>query len=317
MTHGAHTVDRFMHDGKRVFYTRSSFDKPAEIYQSGLTMPGEAQQLTFINEEALKTVRLSKFEERYCKTFDGKQLQSWVVFPPDFDPKKKYPVVLYCQGGPQSPMNSQWGTRWSMQLIAAQGFIVIAPNRRGTFGFGVEWTKTISKNWESGTKDLLAAIDDFSKEPFVDKNRMAAVGGSFGGYSVFWLAGHHNGRFKCFISHCGLFNLESFYLTTDELFFADYDMGASFWRATDNPTFTKFNPIKMVKNWNTPILIIQGGQDFRVPESEGFQAFQAAQLQGIKSQFLYFPTEGHWIKRPQNSVRWQREFMGWLNEHLH
>lgn len=316
ITQGKHTVDQFFVCGQTVCYAQSSFVKPTEIYQSRINFSGAPRQVTFVNDESLKNVRFGKFEERFTTTFDRKRLQSWVIYPPDFDPAKQYPVILYCQGGPQSPLNSQWGIRWSMQLLAAQGYIVIAPNRRGTFGWGTTWTKEISRNWERGNRDLFTAFDDFVKEPFVDKNRAAAVGGSFGGYSTFWLAGNHKGRFKCFISHCGLFNLESFYLTTDECFFSTFDMGEPFWGNPNNPTFTKFNPRLFVKNWDTPILIIQGGLDFRVPESEGFQAHQAAQIRGVKSRLLYFPTEGHWIQKPQHAVLWQREFVGWLGEHL-
>jgi len=289
---------------------------PGEVYKTELA-GGKTSQCTFVNDEAMKTVKLGKSEERFTQTFDGKKLQSWVIYPPGFDPKKKYPVVLYCQGGPQSPLTSAWGLRWSMQLIAAQGYIVIAPNRRGTLGFGSEWTKEVSQNWgDKPMKDLLSAIDDLAKEPYVDKNRMGAVGGSFGGYSVFWLAGNHQKRFKCFISHCGLFNLETFYMTTDELFFAQYDLGEPSWQHPNNPSFRQYSPHLYVKNWDTPILIFQGALDYRVPEGEGLQAFQAAQLKGIPSRMVYFPDEAHSVGKPQNSVLWQKEFIGWLNSYL-
>ncbi|MCC7505840.1 MAG: S9 family peptidase [Saprospiraceae bacterium] len=316
LTQGEHTVDRFFPAGNTLYFTRSSYVSPAEVYAVGLNST-DARQLTFVNSEAMKRVKLGRFEARFTPTSDGKMLQSWIVYPPDFDPSKKYPVVEYCQGGPQSGLTSVWGLRWSLQLIAAQGYIVLAPNRRGTFGFGSEWTRQVSRNWgKYPMADLLAAIDDLCREPYVDKTRLAAVGGSFGGYSTFWLAGNHQKRFKCFISHCGLFNLESFYLTTDEMFFAEYDMGEPYWEEAGNPTFTKYSPHLYVKNWETPILIIQGGKDFRVPESEAFQAFQAAQLNGVTSRLLYFPEEGHWIGKAQNSIVWHREFLGWLNRYL-
>lgn len=316
ITKGAHTVDRFFPAGNTVYYTRSAYDSPAEVYAAGTGAMAD-RQLTFVNREAMKRVKLGRFEPRYTRTADGKMLQSWVIYPPDFDPSKKYPVVEYCQGGPQSGLSSAWGLRWSLQLIAAQGYIVLAPNRRGTLGFGSEWTRQVSRNWgKYPMSDLLTAIDDLCKEPYVDKNRLAAVGGSFGGYSTFWLAGNHKKRFKCFISHCGLFNLESFYGTTDELFFAEYDMGKPYWEDAENPTFRQYSPHLFVKNWDTPILIIQGGKDFRVPESEAFQAFQAAQLKGIPSRLLYYPEEGHWISKAQNSVVWHREFLGWLHRYL-
>ncbi|HNM25813.1 MAG TPA: S9 family peptidase [Saprospiraceae bacterium] len=316
LTKGPHTADRFFPAGNTVYYTRSSYDSPAEVYAVDVNASGD-RQLSFVNSEAMKRVKPGRFEARYTPTADGKMLQSWVIYPPDFDPSKKYPVVEYCQGGPQSGLTSVWGLRWSLQLIAAQGYIVLAPNRRGTFGFGSEWTRQVSRNWgKYPMTDLLAAIDDLCKEPYVDKTRLAAVGGSFGGYSTFWLAGNHQKRFKCFISHCGLYNLHSFYNTTDELFFAEYDMGKPCWEDPDNPTFTKYSPHLYLKNWDTPILIIQGGQDFRVPESEAFQAFQEAQLKGVPTRLLYFPEEGHWISKAQNSIVWHREFLGWLHQYL-
>jgi dipeptidyl aminopeptidase/acylaminoacyl peptidase len=210
--------------------------------------------------------------------------------------------------------------RWNFQVMAAQGYIVVAPNRRGMPGHGVEWNEAISKDWGGkAIQDYLSAIDDVSKEPYVDKNRLGAVGASFGGYSTFYLAGMHENRFKTFISHCGVFNLQSMYGTTEELFFVNWDMGGPYWdekNADAQKAINEFNPVNLVKNWNTPILIIQGGRDYRVPIGQGQEAFQAAQLQGIKSKFIYFPEENHWVLKPQNGIIWQREFFKWLKETL-
>jgi dipeptidyl aminopeptidase/acylaminoacyl peptidase len=202
--------------------------------------------------------------------------------------------------------------------MASKGYIVVAPNRRGLPGFGQEWNDAISKDWGGqAMKDYLSAIDNASQEPYVDETRLGAVGASYGGYSVYMLAGIHENRFKTFIAHCGLFNLESWYGTTEELFFANWDQGGPYWLDKNQSNYQKFSPHKYVQNWNTPILVIHGGADYRVPESEGIQAFQAAQLKGIRSKFLYFPTEGHWVQSPQNSVLWQREFFEWLATDLH
>jgi dipeptidyl aminopeptidase/acylaminoacyl peptidase len=277
----------------------------------------ELKNLTNANKSNLKNISLPKMEERWIKTSDGKEMLTWVLLPPNFDKTKKYPTLLYCQGGPQSMVSQFFSYRWNLMLMASQGYIVVAPNRRGLPGFGQEWNDAISKDWGGQPmRDYLTAIDEVSKESYVDKEKIGAVGASYGGYSVYFLAGIHENRFKTFVAHCGLFNLESWYGTTEELFFANWDIGGPYWDPKNKELYEKNSPHKLVKNWDTPILVIHGGMDFRVPESEGMQAFQAAQLMGLKSRYLYFPTEGHWVQKPQNGLLWQREFFKWLAEDL-
>ena len=245
---------------------------------------------------------------------------TWVIYPPNFDSSKKYPTLLYCKGGPQGALSQSYSFRWNFQLMAANGYIVVAPSRRGMSGFGIEWNEQISKDYGGqNMQDYLSAIDDISKESYVDTNRLGAVGASYGGYSVFYLAAIHEDRFKSFISHDGMFNLRSMYGTTEELFFVNWDLGGAYWEkdnAAAQKTFSKFNPANMVNQWTTPILIIQGGKDYRVPIGQGLEAFQAAQLQGVKSKLLFFPEENHWVLNPQNSLVWQREFYKWLKDTL-
>jgi len=244
----------------------------------------------------------------------------WVVIPPNFDSTKKYPTLLYCQGGPQSPLTQFYSFRWNFQLMASNGYIVVAPFRRGMSGFGTKWNEEISKDWGGqAMKDYLSAIDAVSKESYVDKNRLGCVGASYGGYSVFYLAGIHNNRFKTFIAHDGVFDTKSMYGTTDEMWFENWEHGGPYWDSTNadaQKSITKFSPSSFVSKWNTPILIIEGGKDFRVPVEQALQAFKAAQLRGIKSRFLYFPDENHWISSPQNAMVWQHEFFKWLDETL-
>jgi dipeptidyl aminopeptidase/acylaminoacyl peptidase len=263
---------------------------------------------------------MSRVEERHVKTTDNKDMLAWVIYPPDFDPAKKYPTLLFCQGGPQSPLTQAYSFRWNFQLMAAQGYIIIAPNRRGMPGHGVEWNREISGDWGGQPiQDYLSAIDDIAKEPYVDKARLGCIGASYGGYSVYMLAGVHNNRFKTFIAHDGLFDLKSWYGNTEELWFANKDMGGNYWdkdnKVAQN-SYSKFNPSNLVDKWNTPIMIIQGGKDYRVPIEQGLGAFQAAQLKGIKSKLLYLPDENHWVLKPQNALVWQREFFNWLKETL-
>lgn len=317
ITQGQYTVGGyFLVVDKEIYYTKSSFTSPPEIFHN--TISGEQEtQLTLVNKENLANIKFGPVEERFTTTFDGKQLQYWVIYPPDFDPTNTYPCILYCQGGPQSPLTNGWSLRWSLPFFAAQGYIVIAPNRRGVFGFGSEWTREVSENWgDEPMKDLLAATDDFTKKPFVDATRMAAIGASFGGYSVYWLAGNHDNRFNCFLAHAGLFNLESFDGMTDEKFFVDFDMGGSFFSHRNHPTYTTYSPHLYVEKWNRPILISHGGQDFRVLDTEGFQAFNAAQRLGLESKMLYFPDEGHGIRGCHNSILWYKEVTKWLAKYL-
>jgi dipeptidyl aminopeptidase/acylaminoacyl peptidase len=305
--------------GTTVIVTRTDMHHAAELYTFDLKK-NTWKQLSNINTEIYSTLTLGKSERRYVTTTDGKKMMVWVVLPPNFDATKKYPTLLFCQGGPQSPLTQSYSFRWNFSLMAAQGYVVVAPNRRGMQGHGVEWNEQISKDWGGQVmNDYLSAIDDVAKENYVDKSRLGCVGASYGGYSVFYLAGIHNNRFKSFIAHDGVFNTQSMFGTTEEVFFNNWDFGGAYWEKDNKAaqkTYTTFNPASHVGNWNKPILIIQGGNDFRVPIGQSQEAFQAAQLRGIKSRFLYFPEENHWVLKPQNAQVWQKEFYKWLNETL-
>ena len=303
----------------KVLVTRTDMNHANEIYSYDLTSKTWSQ-LSKVNDEAYSKLSLSKIEKRYVTTTDGKKMFVWVALPPNFDKTKKYPTLLFCQGGPQSPLTQSYSFRWNFSLMSAQGYIVVAPNRRGMYGHGQAWNEQISKDWGGQVmKDYLSAIDDLSKESYVDTKRLGCVGASYGGYSAFYLAGIHNNRFKTFISHDGVFNTQSMFGTTEEVFFNMWDFGGPYWDKNNKiaqKTYTTFNPINFVDKWNTPILIIQGGNDFRVPIGQSQEAFQAAQLRGIKSRFLYFPEENHWVLKPQNAIVWQSEFYKWLKETL-
>ena len=305
--------------GDKIILTRTDMNHAKEIYAYDMKKKSWSQ-LTKVNNEAYGELSLPTYEKRYVTTTDNKKMLVWVILPPNFDKTKKYPTLLYCQGGPQSALTQSYSFRWNFSLMASQGYVIVAPNRRGMPGHGVEWNEQISKDWGGQVMDdYLSAIDEVAKESYVDNTRLGAVGASYGGYSVFYLAGIHNKRFKTFISHCGVFNLESMYGTTEEVFFTDWDSGGPYWdkeNAAAQKTYTQFNPINLVSKWDTPILVIQGGKDYRVPIGQGQEAFQAAQLRGIKSRFMYFPEENHWVLKPQNAMVWQREFFGWLKETL-
>jgi len=303
--------------GKNLIVSRTDMNHAAELFAVD-TETGSMEKLTYVNDKIYDSIGLVKTERRWVNTTDGKKMLVWVVYPPDFDALKKYPVLLYCQGGPQSPLTQFYSFRWNLQLMASKGYIIVAPNRRGMQGHGTKWNEQISKDHGGQVmKDYLAAIDHVSKEPFADKNRMGAVGASYGGYSVFMLAGMHNNRFKTFISHDGIFDMRSMYGTTEELWFVNWDWGGPYWEkknAAAQRSYNQQNPINFVDKWNTPIMIIQGGKDYRVPIEQGLQAFQAAQLRKIKSRLLYLPDENHWVLSAQNAIVWQREFFGWLEE---
>lgn len=278
------------------------------------TKTGAVSQISNLNKAIYESVKMGKVEERYIKTKDRKDMQMWVIYPPDFDPSKKYPALLFCKGGPQGPLGQSWSYRWNYQLMAAKGYIVIAPNRRGNSGFGQEWKEQISGDYGGANiQDYLDATDAMAKEPFVDKERLGAVGASYGGYSVFYLAGMHGGRFKAFISHCGMFNFTSWYGSTEELWFPDKDIEGPYW---NTPASYKFSPHLMVDNWDTPILIVVGANDFRIPYTQSLEAFQAAQLKGVPSRLLFFEDEYHFVTKPQNAIIWQREFFEWLDTYL-
>ena len=243
----------------------------------------------------------------------------WVIYPPQFDPNKKYPTVLYCQGGPQSPVSQFWSYRWNLQTFAANDYIIVAPNRRGLPGFGQAWNEQISGDYSGqNIRDYLSAIDALAKEPFVDETRLGCVGASYGGYSVFYLAGQHEKRFKAFIAHSGIFNLQQQYLETEEMWFANWDMGGAYWdkqNAVAQRTFAN-SPHLFVDKWDTPILIIHGEKDYRILASQSMSAFNAAKLRGVPAQMLIYPDENHWILKPQNGILWQRTFIGWLDKWL-
>ena len=278
------------------------------------TKSGEIKQVTSINKSIYDNIKMGKVEEKYIKTKDNKDLQMWVIYPPDFNPSKKYPALLFCEGGPQSALDQFWSYRWNMQMMAAKGYIIFAPNRRGVSGFGQEWKEQISGDYGGkNIQDYLDATDAVAKESFIDAKRMGAVGASYGGYSVFYLAGVHNDRFKVFVSHCGVFNFESEYGSTEELWFNNKDYGGPYWK--NLPSY-KFSPHLMVDKWTTPILIITGQNDFRIPYTQSMEAFQAAQLHGIPSRLLFFDDEYHWVTKPQNAVIWQREYFEWLDTYL-
>lgn len=289
---------------------RMSISSPTAFYSIGLA--GNVSLLIDVNAKLLANLSLGKVEKQWIKTTDGQEMLTWMIYPPNFDPNKKYPTLLYCQGGPQSPVSQFWSYRWNFQLMAAQGYIVVAPNRRGLPGFGQEWTDQIKKDYGGqAMKDLLSATDYAATLPYVDSSKLGAVGASFGGYSVYWLAGNHEKRFKTFISHCGMFNMESWYGSTEEMFFANDDNGP-YWRPENMENYQKHSPHRYADKWDTPILVIHNELDYRVPLSEGLQAFTAAQQQLIPSKFLYFSDEGHWVTKPQNALVWQHTFFDWL-----
>jgi len=302
--------------GKEVIVARCDMNHAVELY-AVQAATGKMRQLTHENDAIYSGIRPSETKLRMVTTTDGKQMGVWVIYPPDFDSTKKYPTLLYCQGGPQSALSQFYSFRWNFQLMAAQGYIVVAPNRRGMPGWGTAWNEAISKDWGGQPmQDYLSAIDDVAKEPYVDKDRLGCVGASYGGYSVYMLAGIHGNRFKTFIAHDGLFDLRSWYGTTEELWFANWDIGGPYWATPQPEGYTRYDPARFVDKWNAPILIVQGGIDFRVPIEQGLEAFQAAQLRGIKSKLLYLPNENHWVLHSQNAVVWQREFFKWLEETL-
>lgn len=317
LTNGVYDYVSICLAGDELIGIRQSMTEPSEIFK--ITPQGNEVQLTFTNKEILKDVKSATVKSRWITTTDGKRMLVWVIYPPDFDPSKKYPTLLYCEGGPQSMVSQFFSYRWNFQMMAANDYIIVAPNRRGLPGFGQEWNDEISGDYGGqNMKDYFTAIDSLSSEPYVDKNRLGAVGASYGGFSVLWLAGHHEGRFKAFISHCGMFNLEDQYLTTEEMWFVNWDLGGPYWEKNNPKVDHSYanSPHLFVDKWDTPILIIEGENDYRIPFTQGMAAYNAAVLRGIPARYLHFPEESHWVLRPQNSVLWQREFFRWLDEWL-
>jgi dipeptidyl aminopeptidase/acylaminoacyl peptidase len=304
--------------GNDLIAKRHSISMADEIYKVS-TQDCQVTQLTTENKAIYDQLTMGKVEARWTKTSDGKQMLSWVIYPPHFDPSKKYPALLFCEGGPQSPVSQFWSYRWNFQIMAANDYIIIAPNRRGLPGFGMEWLEQISGDYSGQCmRDYLSAIDDLASEPYVDKEHLGCVGASFGGYSVYYLAGHHDKRFKAFIAHDGIFNMEQQYLETEEMWFAQWDMAGAPWdkdNATAQRTFAN-SPHKFVDQWDTPILCIHGEKDYRILASQGMSAFNAAVIRGIPAELLIYPDENHWVLKPQNGILWQRTFFRWLDRWL-
>ncbi|MGM9699369.1 MAG: alpha/beta fold hydrolase [Prevotella sp.] len=311
-------------DGKKLLASRQSISAPTDLY---IVTPGKniektkVEQLTRENDHILSQLSFGKVEKRWVKTTDGKDMLTWIILPSNFDPNKKYPTLLFCEGGPQSPVSQFWSYRWNFQIMAANGYVIVAPNRRGLPGFGHEWNEAVSSDWTGQCmRDYLSAIDDAAENlPYVDRDRLGAVGASFGGFSVYYLAGHHDKRFKCFISHDGAFNLESMYTDTEEAWFSNWEYDDAFWNKNQTADARKTydnSPHKAVDKWDTPILCIHGELDYRINYNQGMGAFNAARMKGIPAELLIFPDENHWVLKPQNGVLWQRTFFSWLDRWL-
>ena len=318
ITKGIHDYAFVAEAKDKLIGMKHSMSKPDEIYAID-SKTGVEAELSFQNKPILDQLTLSKVEERWIKTTDDKQMLTWVIYPPHFDPNKKYPTILFCEGGPQSTVSQFWSYRWNFQQMAANGYIVVAPNRRGLPGFGKEWLEQISGDYGGqNMKDYLSAIDAVAKEPFVDKDKLGCVGASYGGFSVYWLAGHHEKRFKAFIAHDGMFNLEQQYLETEEMWFVNWDLGGPYWDKVNAVAQRSYanSPHLFVDKWDAPILVIHGEKDYRILASQGMAAFNAAVLRGVPAQMLIFPDENHWVLQPQNGILWQRVFKQWLDKWL-
>ncbi|MEA1874004.1 MAG: S9 family peptidase [Bacteroidota bacterium] len=317
LTEGEHNYNSIQLYKDQLLANRMSISQASELYV--VDTEGNDRQLTAVNQFIYDEIEMGEVREEWVETTDGKEMLVWLILPPNFDENKEYPAILYCQGGPQSAVSQFFSYRWNFQIMAANGYVIIAPNRRGLPTFGTEWNEQISGDYGGqNMKDYFSATDAMAEKQFIDKDRIGAIGASYGGFSVFWLAGHHEGRFNAFISHCGMFNLESQYNATDEYFFVNKDLGGAYWEK-DNEIAQKSyanSPHRFVDKWDTPILIITGENDFRIPYTESLQAFNAAQLNGVESKLLVFPDETHFVLKPQNSVLWQREFKNWLDIHL-
>jgi len=318
ITAGIHNYTGVIPTGDKLIASRVSMSKPAELYSVD-PVTGKDTPLTTTNKDVLDKLTMAPIKQRWIKTTDNKDMHTWIIYPPHFDSTKKYPTLLYCEGGPQSTVSQFWSYRWNFQMMAANGYIVVAPNRRGLPGFGQAWNEQISGDYGGqNMKDYLSAIDAMSKEPYVDNDKLGCIGASYGGFSVYWLAGNHNKRFKAFIAHDGMFNLEAQYLETEEMWFVNWDLGGPFWDKNNKIAQRSYanSPHRFVQNWDAPILCIHGELDYRIVATQGMQAFNAAVLRGIPAEFLYFPDENHWVLKPQNGVLWQRTFYSWLDKWL-
>ena len=318
VTKGVHDYGTVIPMKNQLIGVKQSMSKPDEIYAINAST-GEEKELSFENKDILDKLEMGKVEERWITTTDNKQMHTWVIYPPHFDPAKKYPTLLFCEGGPQSTVSQFWSYRWNFQIMAANDYIIVAPNRRGLPGFGYEWLKQISGDYGGqNMKDYLSAIDAVAKEPFVDKDKLGCVGASYGGFSVYWLAGHHQKRFKAFIAHDGMFNLPQQYLETEEKWFVNWDLGGAYWEKHNAIAQRSYanSPHLFVDKWDTPILIIHGEKDYRILASQGMAAFDAAVLRGVPAEMLIYPDENHWVLKPQNGILWQRTYFGWLDKWL-
>lgn len=318
ITKGVHDYAFVAEANDKLVGMKHSMSQPDEIYSVDPKTGSEAE-LSFLNKPILDQLTLAKVEERWIKTTDNKEMLTWVIYPPHFDPNKKYPTILFCEGGPQSTVSQFWSYRWNFQQMAANGYIVVAPNRRGLPSFGKEWLEQISGDYGGqNMKDYLSAIDAVAREPFVDKDRLGCVGASYGGFSVYWLAGHHEKRFKAFIAHDGMFNLEQQYLETEEMWFVNWDLGGPYWDKSNAVAQRSYanSPHLFIDKWDAPILVIHGEKDYRILASQGMAAFNAAVLRGVPAQMLIFPEENHWVLQAQNGILWQRVFKQWLDKWL-
>ncbi len=303
-------------DGQQLLVTSQNMLRPKELSLLSLG-EGAERRITHLNDALIEQLELPAVKQRWVQASDGQPIHCWVIYPPDFDPQRKWPLITYLQGGPQGQVGQRFSYRWNFHLMAARGYVVIAPNRRGLPGFGQAWNDQISGDWGGqAMQDILAATDAMFVEPYIDSQRAAAVGASFGGYTAYWLMGHHRDRFRCLVAHCGVFNLESMFGSTEEIWFPNWDLGGPYWKdAATQADYNRFSPHRFVGNWRTPLLIVHGEKDFRVPVTQGMEAFTAAQLNGVPSRFLYYPEEGHWVLGVQNGVLWHRVFFDWLDRY--
>ncbi len=302
--------------GKQLLVNSQCMLRPKEL--SLLTLQdGTEHRISHINDALLEKLETPQVTQRWVQASDGKMIHCWVIYPPDFDPNQKWPLITYCQGGPQGQVGQWFSYRWNFHLMASKGYVIVAPNRRGLPGFGRQWNDQISGDWGGqAMQDILAATDALMIEPYIDANKMAAIGASYGGYTAYWLMGNHHDRFSCMVAHCGVFNLESMFGATEEIWFPNWDLGGAYWEnAETRQAYERFSPHRFVGNWRTPLLIVHGEKDFRVPVTQGMEAFTAAQLNGVPSRFLYYPEEGHWVMGPQNGVLWHRVFFEWLGRY--
>lgn len=318
LTQGLHDYVHMSKVGSTVVAEKTTLSMATELFNVDLSV-GSDRQITSVNANIYANVDMGEVEKRWVGTSDNKKMLTWVIKPAKFDASKKYPTLLYCQGGPQSVVSQRWSYRWNYQLMAAQGYVVVAPNRRGLPSFGQEWLDQISGDYAGqNQRDYMSAIDDVSKEPYVDTERRGCVGASYGGFSVYYIAGHHNNRFKAFIAHCGMFDMTSFYGSTEELWFPNNDLGGPYWDKSNKTAQSSFenSPHNAVQNWNTPILIIVGLKDYRIPYTQSLEAFTAARVQGIPARLVAFQDEAHQVFGAQNSIVWNKEFFGWLDKYL-